>query len=206
MKVLYVKTQIGVGGLERIVVNKMNYLTRHEGYEIAYAYFGNDSKKTVYELDNRIKSYPMNVKATGGLMVKIKSVYRTYKALNRIINEFKPDVIENADTVVATWLLPFMKRHIPKILETHQSYEGVSINDMHIYKGNLFKIKVNNWLRRKVYPLYDCFVVLTDADKKAWGFKNMEVIGNFSYLKPASQNIMGGGVKIIHKLLYRQVV
>lgn len=67
------------------------------------------------------------------------------------------------------------------------------MNDRNIYKGDIFKISVNNWLRRLVWPLYDRWIVLTSADKQAWKSKNIQVIGNFTSLKPAHQNCIGGG-------------
>lgn len=184
MKILYFKTQVGIGGLERITVDKMNYLVHNNNYEVAYAYFGNGTEKIPYGIDKQVQIYPMNIKACGGLYVKISSVWRTYKEVIRIIDDFKPDIIENADCVVVTWILPFIKKSIPKILENHQSYEGLIINDKNIYKNNILKIWINKWLRNHIYPLYTRHVVLTTSDKQAWGFKNTEVIGNFSCLKP----------------------
>lgn len=114
MKILYVKTQVGVGGLEKIVSDKMNYLIRKKDYEIGYAYFGNGLEKSPYEVDSRIQTYPINVKSCGSLTVKVKSVWKTYRELQRIIQEFSPDVIVNADCVVITWMLPFIKKRFQR--------------------------------------------------------------------------------------------
>ena len=191
MRILYLKTKIGSGGLERIITDKINYLIKNNNYEIAYAYFGSGNEVPPYDLDSKVQFFPMKIKTCGNFRTKFKSVLKVYQKLNSIIKEFKPDIIENADCVVATWILPFIHRKISKILEIHQSYYGLMQSDSYIYKGNKFKIWVNKKLRTFVYPLYHHVIVLTDADKKLWGFKNIKVIGNFSTLRPKQQRIIG---------------
>lgn len=89
-------------------------------------------------------------------------------------------MILNAQMRKVSWLLPFICRHIPKIVELHFSYEGLLMLNKQLYGGNVAKAWINNILRRTIYPLYDRCVVLSNDDVKAWGFKNIHLIPNFS--------------------------
>ena len=76
-----------------------------------------------------------------------------------------------------TWILPFVCRDIPKIVEIHQSRQGLEVFNRQFMSpfarwGHRHAIK---W----IYSRYDRFVVLTNGDKETWGCKNSIVIPNF---------------------------
>lgn len=79
-----------------------------------------------------------------GLVTKLKEIIR-------IVN---PDVIVNANANTISWILPFIQRNIPKIVELHFSYDGLRLMNKELYSNNKVKAFANNMIRSFFYPLY----------------------------------------------------
>lgn len=188
MKILYFLGHItNSGGMERIVIDKINYLA-DSGYDVSLAYYGTKEDKTFYPLNENVKRCPIvrydgNQSFIKRMIIAVKSIV----AILRIIGWEKPNIIVNANTVIVSWILPFIRRKIPKIVELHFSYDGMLIVNEEIYGKHSMKASFNNWLRRKIYPLYDRCVLLTEDDKKRWGFHNAVVIPNFTALDSSNK-------------------
>lgn len=186
MKLLYIMTGITIkGGLERIVFEKINYLINQ--YDISIVFFGKNSDKPSYKVDARVRFYPIKeVDAYSSFAMKFISIFRVISQYKLILKKIQPDIVINANANLLSWIIPFMGRRIPKIVELHQSYDGVKIfNDNSYGKGSI-KGKFLFFLRNRIYPLYDKVVVLTEKDRKLWGYKNVIVIPNFTNMKPVS--------------------
>lgn len=112
--------------------------------------------------------------------------------VKQLIVNNRIDVVVNANTPLVSWILPFICKNIPKVLELHFSYEGLRIMNKELYGKNVLKAKFNQILRQVIYPLYDKCVLLTDDDKKAWNLKNSEVIPNFTNLDSSCKSKMDG--------------
>lgn len=183
MKLLYFLPHItNSGGMERIVIDKLNYLVE-QGSQVSLAYFGKLEDKPFFPLSETVKKIPIHEREDSGSFVgKLKSVGNLISALWQMIDEVQPDVIINANAPVVSWILPFVKRRIPKVVELHFSYDGMMIMNRELYGGNKFKSAFNNFLRRSLYPKYDRCILLTEADRQKWGFKNAVVIPNFTNL------------------------
>lgn len=90
----------------------------------------------------------------------------------KFIRKSEYEIIITADARLVTWILPFISNKF-NILELHQSYDGLKV----FFSGIKGKIV---WAARNfVYPKYQKVVVLTEEDKRKWGFSNMVVIPNF---------------------------
>lgn len=185
MRLLYLLNSItNSGGMERIVIDKINHLAGLDGYEVVLAFYGTKIDKSFFPIDERVHLLPMEVDVEGNsFRNKITSFSRLKRNLKKAIFEIKPDVIINANMKLVGWLLPFIYKEIPKIVELHFSYEGLQVMNREIYGNNYLKSGFNNTLRRLFYPRYDRCVVLTEEDKRDWGFKNIEVIPNFTNIK-----------------------
>lgn len=185
MKILYFINHItNNGGIERIVFDKINYLKTIFNYEVGIAYFGNINDKTFFTLADGIQRYAIKDVPVGhSFFKKIGYSYSVRQQVITIINEFVPDIIVNANTPIVTWLLPFIKKSIPKIIELHFSYNGLLIMNQEIYGSNILKSNFNQLLRRSILPLYNKCIVLAKDDIKHWNFKNVEVISNFTKIK-----------------------
>ena len=181
MKLLYFLPHItNNGGMERIVIDKINYLSE-KGYDISVAYFGNKDDVPFFPLDKRVNRIALcNYEGTLSFVSRIKYGGRLIQTLKEVLANNNPDILVNANTPLVSWILPFMRKDIPKVFEFHFSYQGLKIMNRELYGNNVFKAYINDLLRKTICPLYTKCVALTEYDKKAWGFKNMVVIPNFT--------------------------
>ena len=184
MKLLYLMTGISIkGGLERIVFDKINYLV--ETYDIDVIYFGTNDDKPSYKVNPKVRFHAIcGINAYSTFSQKIPLFFKTIKKYRTLIRSIKPDIIINANANLLSWITPLFFKHIPKIIELHQSYEGVRIFNNATYGKNSFQSRFLFFLRKTIYPMYDKIVVLTNKDKIQWGFKNIIVIPNFTNIKP----------------------
>ena len=191
MKILYFINHItNNGGIERIIFDKINYLQREKGYTIYLAYYGELDDKPFYQLDHRIIKIPIPLNIdSSSFKNKICNVIKAIPHIFSIIKQSRPDIIISANTILITWILPFIQKKIPKILELHFSYEGIIIMNEEIH-NNKIKSKLLSIARKLIYPLYDKIIVLTQKDKALWKFKNIEVIPNFTSLEFSGQTSM----------------
>ena len=178
MKILYFTIQINmVGGLARIVIDKINWLVDH-GYEVTLCNIEAFDVKPAYPIDSRVKLIRGDIQTQpGGILTRAKGVMGAVNRTIEVIRQVKPDIIVNAHCPLVTWILPFVCRDIPKIVEIHQSRQGLEVFNRQFMSplarlGHRHAIK---W----IYSRYDRFVVLTNGDKEAWGCKNCIVIPNF---------------------------
>ena len=178
MKLLYFTIQINmVGGLARIVIDKINWLVDH-GYEVTLCNIEAFDVKPVYPIDSRVNLIRGDIQTQpGGILTRAKGVMGAVKRTKEVIRQVKPDIIVNAHCPLVTWILPFVCRDIPKIVEIHQSRQGLEVFNRQFMSpyarlGHRHAIK---W----IYSRYDRFVVLTNGDKETWGCKNCIVIPNF---------------------------
>ena len=185
MEILYFINQItNSGGIERIVIDKINYLANNPNLSVSLAYYGSISDKPFYSIDEKVKLYPITANVESHSFVKkVLNIKKVYSSVNKIIHAVKPSVIINANVWVISYFLPFIHRNIPKIIELHFSYDGLQIMNREIYQSNKLKIFINEELRRLVYPRYSKCIVLTNDDRKKWAFKNIAVIPNFTNIK-----------------------
>ena len=166
-----------VGGLARIVIDKINWLV-DKGYDITLCNIEALDVKPAYPIDSRVKLIRGDIQTKpGGMLTRAKGVMGAVKRTKEVIQQVKPDIIVNAHCPLVTWILPFVCRNIPKIVEMHQSRQGLEVFNRQFMSpfarwGHRHAIK---W----IYSKYDRFVVLTNGDKEAWGCKNCLVIPNF---------------------------
>lgn len=178
MKILYFTIQINmVGGLARIVIDKINWLV-DKGYDITLCNIEALDVKPAYPIDPRVKLIRGDIQTKpGGILIRAKGVMGAVKRTKEVIRQVKPDIIVNAHCPLVTWILPFVCHDIPKIVEIHQSRQGLEVFNRQFMSplarwGHRYAIK---W----IYSKYDRFVVLTNGDKETWQCRNCQVIPNF---------------------------
>lgn len=170
-----------VGGLARIVIDKINWLVDN-GYDITLCNIEALDVKPVYPIDPRVKLIRGDIQTKpGGILTRAKGVMAAIQRTKEIIREVKPDIIVNAHCPLVTWILPFVCRNIPKLVEIHQSRQGLEVFNRQFMSplarwGHRYAIK---W----IYSKYDRFVVLTNGDRDSWQCKNCQVIPNFHNFK-----------------------
>lgn len=183
MKLLYfVNSLTNSGGIERILVDKMNYLAARPtlAYEIHVSYFGKKDDALFYQLHSSIFLHPIAIEGNSRSFGKrLMVIPNLYKEIKRIVKEVSPDIIINENMKLVSYILPLTFKHIPRIYVIHFSYEGLIIMDKESFH-NSFKQYVMMWLRKSLLKKYDRFVVLTEHDRKRWNAKTVEVIPNFT--------------------------
>lgn len=191
MKILYFLPHItNSGGMERIVIDKINYLVQKK-YEVYLAYFGEENDTSFFYIEENIHKCPISFDTNNlSFRKRIRYVLSIIGRVKQLIINNKIDVVVNANTPLVSWILPFICKNIPKVLELHFSYEGLRIMNKELYGKNVLKAKFNQMLRQVIYPLYDKCVLLTDVDKIAWNLKNSEVIPNFTNLDSSCKSRM----------------
>ena len=195
MRLLYFINGItNSGGMERIVIDKINYLSKLEGYSVFLAYYGSEQDESFFPIDDRVvrKAIPL-VKGASSFTKRFLSFFKIRRTVLDIIDETTPELIVNANMNLVSWLLPFINIRIPKIVELHFSWIGMRNINKENYGRNFFKSWFNNFLRNRFYPLYDKCVLLTDEDMLDWGFKNAIVIPNYTNLQLPDNNYAGKG-------------
>ena len=179
MKLLYFTIQINmIGGLARILIDKINWLVAH-GYDVTLCNIERVDVFPAYALDERVKVIRGDISTTAGnALTRLRGVLGAINRVREIIKEVQPDIIVNAHCPLVTWVLPFVSTNIPKIVEIHQSRQGLEM--LNRWAMNGFSRWLHKWSIRWIYGLYDKFVVLTSGDQKAWNLRNCIVIPNFS--------------------------
>lgn len=176
MKIVFVIEKIScIGGLQRILTERMNYLARRSGYEIILMTVWQNKERETYQLDSRVKRVPLNVSlGYGGMIISMPMVLCRF---NKEIRRINPDV-----TV--------LMRAIGAFLASFSSWKGYKVYESHVP----LRCMNHKW----VYPLMrnkvDSIVCLTEGD--ASDYKNMfgshqgsmtfSVIPNFTDMVTAS--------------------
>ena len=87
MKILFTTGSMNKGGAERVVANLSNFLSKDNEVAIAISINGTSE----YELDKKIKFYTLDKESVSENII-LKNIKRIIE-LNKIIKEYKPDII-----------------------------------------------------------------------------------------------------------------
>lgn len=178
MKLLYLVSQINnVGGLARIVIDKINWLVDH-GYDVTICNIETVDIHPAYSLDPKVKLIKGGIATTpGGFCVRVGGIVKSVKKIYNIVGKESPDIIVNVHCPLISWFLPLIYKRIPKIIEIHQSKQGLEVFNRTYFHPIVASI--SNTAIRWCYNMYDRFVVLTTDDRKDWNLNNCVTIHNF---------------------------
>lgn len=189
MTILYFISHINCdGGIQRIVIDKANYLAQLPDYKIHLAYYGKSQDTSYYTISEKVRLWAIEVPTKHTSIKELIALMRIYRETSRLIATVKPDIMVNAHSKII-YFLPFIYYKIPKIVEIHQTHDGLRLLNEQIYGKNSLKFFINGALRRYFSSRFDKCVVLVNDDLKAWGFKNMTVIPNFTNLVFTSSGV-----------------
>lgn len=187
MKVLYVFRSLAMwGGIERILVEKMNYLSKVYGFDVYMLTSDQGNHSVPYHLEDSVHLEDLNIRFHQQYQYSflrriwvVRRLKRQYeKRLSERIRQIQPDIIicTTADHIDS---LGKLKGSIPLIVESH------SICLRTIEDGNC-------WFRRKWYRFHylkalskaDVLVALTEGDATEWRkvHPHVEVIPNLVHL------------------------
>jgi len=177
MKLIYlIDTLYKAGGMERILTEKANSLSRDYGYDVLIVTNHQRGRKLFFPLESGVRHIDIDVN------YRLPWLMRRYlKKLARVMDEEKPDVLIS----MCGKELPYLDR-LPdtciKMAEFH------FCRDMYRIKGQESRLKAMD----KAVSGLDCFVVLTEEDAARWQSKcrRVEHIYNPSFAADTGSELL----------------
>lgn len=183
MKIIYcIHSLFNSGGMERIVVNKANYLAR-QGFSVYIITAEQNGRTCFYPLESSIRHYDLGINySENSSFIKKLLAYplkkRRHKAeLTKLLFEIQPNVTISTMGNEAFFLYK-IKDGSKKVLEIHFA------KNYRLQQNRKGLWRIMDYYRsrqeEKLVLEYDRFVVLTQEDKIQWkNSTNIEVIPNF---------------------------
>lgn len=166
MRVVYLYPALAIwGGVERILVDKMNYLVRHYVYDVYMITSDQGGHEIPYDLDERVHFIDLNIRFHTRYKYKLLRRLIEYRKLSRLYHhklqeqllQIRPDVI-----VCTTFqnIMPLLriKGDIPLVVESH-------LNFMH---PDSLLHKIQMWLNNYWIGKAEAVVTLTNGDAEDW--------------------------------------
>ena len=177
MRILYVNDAIAIwGGVERILVEKVNYLAENYGFEMFVVTTNQGSHPMPFPLSQKVTHKDLNIQfhrqyLYRGLFRIFKKIHLNYlfvKRLRSYIQEIHPDVIVSVRPMLTNTIVR-ANGSIPLVFESHSSYKGQYAIDSHLYTK--LKVELSNWSVRYSQQV----VALTEGDASEWRKINSHV-------------------------------
>jgi len=197
MKIVFLYSSLAVwGGVERILVDKMNYLVCQYGYDVYMITSDQGLHKIPYNLDGRVHFIDLNIQFDSRfrynflyrqwILYKLSRLYK--KQLNNIMKSIQPEILVCTSAQNVRTLLK-LKGKIPLVVESH-------INFMHsdTFVQRLLMRWNNFWIGKT-----DALVTLTEGDAKNWRriMKDVHVIPNIVHLNTYSRFSLGSEKRVL---------
>lgn len=162
MKLLYVIEKLSaIGGMERILTDKMNYLAEHTTHEVVLLLLWHDTLPLAYPLSDKVKVVRMDIP----FLHRLKALLR----FRSIIRKLNPDI------TIYTWVMG-------AFLAAFSGWKGKSIYEAHRARPTMRHQWIMSLMERKV----NLVVTLTEQDSKDYPHaRQVKVIPNFTSLSPA---------------------
>lgn len=196
MKIAYIYTSLlTVGGVDRILTSKANYLADKMGYDV---YIITDSQKgrpttfpvspNVHHIDLGIdfdRQYRHSLPVRFAYYFVLMRLYK--KRLKKILDDINPQIIDTTMGRDMDFITSLRKRGRIIIGEIHVVKRFMRNFHLMIERGGIIAMVARYWNRKQERNIskLDKLVVLTDDDAKAWkGIVKTHVIPNFSPVYP----------------------
>lgn len=199
MKIVYVYDAIArIGGVERILVDKMNYLAEVYGYEVYLITAAQGNHPFSFPLSDKVKHIDINArfhvqyqyKFPKRLWMKWKLDYDFKHRLQEQIGLIDPDIVIGT-TYYKADVICRLNCRAKKIIESHCAKSYTGQND------GIVRNKIMQWLYNRQLKNYnkaierksDVIVALTKGDATEWNKKeNIFVIPNMIRKMPESKS------------------
>ncbi len=164
MKILFIISNLSIGGAERVLSTLANHLSLHHEVVIVKL----DHKEPFYEIDNNIIIESLNLeKVNNTILKKVIHNFTLLSSIRKSIKKYNPNIT-----------ISFMdKTNISVLLATRFLSNKLIISERTNYSAQ--KNKLIRILRSIIYPLSDGMVVLSQYDyDKYHNVKNKKIIFN----------------------------
>lgn len=186
MKLLYITDAFAVlGGMERVLADKMNYLAEHLGYEVFLLTFNQGNHVIPFSVHESIKHIDLDVRmhqqyAFHG--IKRYFVHRQLVALLK--NNLRKTLLQiNADVIVCAKLdfvgvLNEVRGSVPLVVESHTLCKADCFENVGLFR------RLHVWEYKRQVKKADAVVALTTGDARDWKKynRNVFVIPNVVHL------------------------
>jgi glycosyltransferase involved in cell wall biosynthesis len=179
MKIVYIIDALAIiGGLERILIDKMNYLANEYNYEIYLITTIQGEHPFIFPLSSKIKHIDLNTaehkqynyKYPKRLFIKWKFEHSIRISLQKHINEIEPDIIIGTTKYKAD-IICKLKSKAKRIIESHLAKSFTGDNEG-IKRSPIIQLFFNLNLSRYnhiIKKYSDAIVTLTKGDAIEWG-------------------------------------
>lgn len=186
MRIVYVTDTFAVcGGIERVLTDKMNSLSKLFNYDVYLLTIYQGSHSFPFTLNEGIHHVDIGVRLNQqyeyrGLsrLLKRRQLSKTIKSrLKSVINDLQPDVIVSVKLDFVGVLLS-VKGHIPMAVESHTLCHAEKLEGAGIFR------RVHFWKIKRDIRSVEALIALTEGDANDWRElnSNVYVIPNIVHL------------------------
>ncbi len=194
MKIIYVIDSLASkGGAERVIINKMDYMVNHFGYDISIiTCYQDKNTPNAYPIPSGIRQVFLGIpfysqykyRYPYRLWVKHSIDKQMQKALTEIVNDMDPDILVGVSYFQAN-IVTGIKCRAKKVIEVHEP-RPFTLSDYGLSRGRLsswYMKHYRNWYFNKVEKQANVVVTLTAGDAHEWRkANNVQVIPNFTVM------------------------
>jgi len=159
------------GGIQRSLTVRVNELIKRYNYSVTIVCTDKESGIPIYNLNKEVNL--IFLEALTSKKSVIGRIHLRFKQSKKIIVDLNPDIVISVKYTLHNLFFKMIcskTKLISEIREPLEQYnDGIS---------NSFKSKLYQKLRNYTLRIQDVMIVLTNADKKSWGFKNIKVVPN----------------------------
>lgn len=188
MKIIYIYDAIArIGGTEKILVDKMNYLADNYNQEVYLITTSQGKYPFAFPLSKKVKHIDLSVRQHIIYQYSLlKRIYMGWKMngqlkqkFKTVINELTPDIIISTTYCFAD-IVCNQKCKAKKIIESHVAKDFTGVNDgvnRNFISYLYTKLKIKKYINT-IEKKSDIIVTLTHGDANSWKTKNTVVIPN----------------------------
>lgn len=212
MKIIYcTHSTYNPGGMERVLLNKVTYLSQLPGWEVAVVTTDQHQRSPFYPFPERVRMTDLGINYSEdnekGAWKKITGYLRKRKEhkrkLTALLLKEKPDIVVSLYPSESSFI-PDIKDGSKKVLELHYCK---FFRLQYGRKGLLGWIdKLRTRQDEQIVRRFDKFVVLTNEDRGYWGnLPNIEVIPNAAmHVSDTYSDVMNKRVIAVGRLDYQK--
>lgn len=170
MKLLYINDAVAIcGGLERVLVEKMNWFVKHAGYEVGLLTTNQGNHPFSFPLHPKVDYRDLGVNFHQQYQYsKWRRILINYRlhlffrhCLAKVLLEYRPDVIICV-RLDFLWDIVKVKNEIPCIFESHSSKRAS------YFEGDGWKRRLLVWYMQRAVKKVEQVVALTKGDANEW--------------------------------------
>lgn len=199
MKIVYIYTALTLmGGVDRVLINKANYLADTLGYDIYIITDSQCGKPTVFPLSPNVHHIDLEINFNEQYKYGIIKRFVFYK---KQMKEYRKKLEQQIKTIRPNFVISTCGRDLDflteikdgskKIGESHIARQYCRNFHLMEAKGGIYKLVANYWRKKQERAIakLDAFVVLTKHDAESWEpVKKAEIIPNPLSFTPKEQS------------------